>query len=72
MSEPKVQSWEIEIRINGKSVLTIGGLGAAHVAGIENIDEYADVVREAAQHLLSFIGTAEADDRQGAAAAEPF
>jgi hypothetical protein len=57
MKEP-VQSWEVEIRINGESVLTIGGLAAAHVAGIENIDEYADIVRQAAGHLESFVGHA--------------
>lgn len=53
---PEVKSWEVEIRINGESVLTIGGKAAAHVAGIENIVDYADTVRDAAQHLISFIG----------------
>lgn len=57
MSEP-VQSWEVEVRINGETILTIGGLGAAHIAGIENIDEYAETVREVAKHLESFIGHA--------------
>lgn len=57
MAKP-VESWEVEVRINGETVLTIGGLGAAHVAGIENIDEYAETVREAASHLESFVGHA--------------
>lgn len=58
MSKPPVQSWEVEVRINGETVLTIGGLGAAHVSGIENIDEYAETVRQAAAHLESFVGHA--------------
>lgn len=58
MDEPgkfseKVQGWEVGLRINGTDILTIG---SQHLAGIENIDDYADTVRTAAQHLLSFIG----------------
>lgn len=58
MTKP-VHSWEVEVRINGETILTIGGLGAAHVAGVENIDEYAETVRQAAAHLESFVGIGE-------------
>lgn len=47
------QSWEVEIRVNGDSVLTIGH---NHLTGIENIDDYADTVESCANHLLAFIG----------------
>ena len=76
----KVQSWEVEVRVNGDSVLTIGGEGAAHIAGIENIDDYARTVETCAHHLLAFIGwpvglgepqspTQQADDLEDAAKA---
>jgi hypothetical protein len=48
-----VQAWGVTVSVNGADVLTIGH---NHLAGIENIDDYADVVRSCAQHLLSFIG----------------
>jgi hypothetical protein len=51
-------SWEVEIRIEGESVLTIGH---THLAGIEDIDRYADAVRTCAEHLLSFIGSGESE-----------
>ena len=47
------KTWEVEIRVNGDTVLT---LGSSHLSGIENIDDYVDDVRNCAQHLLSFIG----------------
>ena len=51
MSKPK--SWEVEIRADGETILTIG---SSHLSGAEDIDAYADIVRNCAQHLLSFIG----------------
>jgi hypothetical protein len=47
------KTWEVEIRVNGETILT---LGSSHLSGIENIDDYANDVRNCAQHLLSFIG----------------
>jgi hypothetical protein len=51
MSNPK--NWEVEIRADGETILTIG---SSHLSGTEDIDAYADIVRTCAQHLLSFIG----------------
>lgn len=48
-----IQTWEVELRVNGVDILTIG---SSHLAGIHNINDYADTVRMAAQHLLAFIG----------------
>jgi hypothetical protein len=47
------KTWEVEIRINGESVLT---LGSSHLSGIENISDYAADIENCAVHLLSFIG----------------
>lgn len=51
-TEP-VKSWEVEVRVNGTDILTIG---TTHSCGINNIDDYAETIREAANHLLAFIG----------------
>ena len=48
------ENWEVELRINGENVLTIGSTG--YVAGIPEIDEKANIVRSAAEHLNAFIG----------------
>jgi hypothetical protein len=53
----RIDGWEVSVSINGENVLTIGH---DHLSGIENIDDYADEVRNCAQHLLSFIGPASA------------
>lgn len=50
------QRWEVEIRVNGDSILTIASWG---LAGVENIEDHADRVRACAEHLMSFIGTGE-------------
>ncbi len=55
-TEP-VRTWEVEIRVNGTDILTIGN---THLCGISNIDDYAETVREAARHLLAFIGSPDA------------
>ncbi len=52
-TEP-VRTWEVEVRVNGTDILTIG---SNHMCGINNIDDYADTVRMVAEHLLSFIGS---------------
>lgn len=48
-----VKTWEVEVRVNGTDILTIG---SSHLCGVNNIDDYADTVRMAAEHLLAFIG----------------
>ena len=60
----KIQGWEVEIRVNGESVLTIGGGSAAHLAGDPEID--SDIVRTCAQHLLGFIGEPQSSIMQAA------
>lgn len=52
--DPK--NWEVEVRIDGERVLTIGH---SHLSGIEDIDRYGDTVRTCAEHLKSFIGSGE-------------
>lgn len=62
-TEPKaVQSWEVAVNVNGETVLT---LGHNHLAGIDNIDDYADAVRTCARHLLAFIGDQEPASPRG-------
>lgn len=48
--------WEVEIRVCGERILTIGH---EHLSGLADIDKYADVVRTCAEHLMSFIGPEE-------------
>lgn len=50
-------SWEVEVRIDGEQVLTIGSSG--YLSGDPDIQKHADIVRECANHLSSFIGTGE-------------
>lgn len=52
--DPK--DWEVEVRIGGVGVLTIGH---SHLSGLSDIDRYADTVRLCGEHLLAFIGTGE-------------
>lgn len=54
-----VQTWEIELRVNGTDILTIG---SNHLCGINNIDDYGDTVRMAAEHMLAFIGRPRLDE----------
>lgn len=45
--------WSVTLSINGEAVLTI----EPHMlAGIPDIDKYADQVRQAGQHLVGFAG----------------
>ena len=57
-----VQGWEVSVNVNGENILTIGH---NHLSGIDDIDKYADVVRNCARHLLSFIGDGADDGEQG-------
>jgi len=50
------KSWEVEVRLQGTRILT---LGHDHLAGVYDIDKYADAVRTCGEHLLAFIGNGE-------------
>lgn len=45
--------WAVTVFVDGKDILTIE---SGFLSGIENIDDYADEVRNCAEHLLAFIG----------------
>jgi hypothetical protein len=49
------RTWEVSVAVNGNNILTIG---SNHLSGIENIDEFAEIVANCGEHLLSFIGRA--------------
>lgn len=58
-----IQGWEVEVRLNGETALTIGH---NHLAGIESIEEFDGEVETCARHLLAFIGrTAESPRKEG-------
>jgi len=57
---PIPESWEVEIRMSGETILTIGSWG---LSGIENISDHADLVRHCADHLNAFIGAEETDNQ---------
>lgn len=49
--------WQVAVEVDGLSVLIIGD---QHLSGIDDIEKlFADIVRLAAGHLLSFIGPGE-------------
>ncbi|WAG21027.1 hypothetical protein DX980_18330 [Burkholderia gladioli] len=56
-----VQSWAVTVEFNGMTILTISD---SHVGGTDSIGDFGDVVRNCAQHLISFVGK---DDAQRAA-----
>lgn len=45
------KTWEVEVRVNGETILTIG---SNHLSGVEDPD--ADIIRTCAEHLLGFVG----------------
>lgn len=49
-------AWEVEVRVDGEQVVTIGSEG--YLAGLADaeLDQHAEAVREAGKHLLAFIG----------------
>lgn len=53
MSKLETQHWAVEVRINCETVLIIE---SNSLSGISNVQDYADEIRTAANHLLSFIG----------------
>jgi hypothetical protein len=49
--------WSVSIAFNGVNILTIGqSKYSGDLSGVPNIEDYADIVRLAAEHLASFIG----------------
>lgn len=48
--------WSVTVNVSGEDVLTIAH---DHVAGPDNVNDFAPVIRTAAAHLMSFIGTGE-------------
>lgn len=61
MTERHIQGWAVSVEVNGDNILTIGH---NHLSGVDDIQEYADVIRGAARHLLSFIGDGEQTPRK--------
>lgn len=58
-----IQGWSVTINVNAQDILTIAD---NCVSGIDNIEDFAPVVRNCAEHLLSFIGatpSVEQDER---------
>ncbi|MBW9102900.1 hypothetical protein [Paraburkholderia phenoliruptrix] len=53
-----IQGWAVTVNVNARDILTIGHNS---LSGIDNIEDFAPVVRNCAEHLLSFIGA----DHQG-------
>lgn len=49
----KDRHWRVTVAVGGNEVVAIE---PEMLAGVPNIDDYADEVRTAAQHLLAFIG----------------
>ena len=45
--------WAVEVRVNGLQILTIE---SNSLAGVDMRPEYIDAIRQAANHLLGFIG----------------
>ena len=48
-----VEHWRVQVDINGEMVLAIE---SASLAGQDITEEYAAVIRDCAEHLLSFVG----------------
>lgn len=52
----KPQHWAVEVRVDGVEILTIE---SGCYGGVSNIEDYADAVRNCAEHLMAFIGPSE-------------
>jgi hypothetical protein len=48
------KQWEVELRVDGEPVLTIGTGG---LSGDPEIMQHEDIIRKAAEHLNGFAGT---------------
>jgi hypothetical protein len=60
-----IQGWSVTVNVNAQNILIIGHNS---LSGIDNIEDFAPVVRNCAEHLISFIGveraqSAEQDER---------
>jgi len=53
MSNEKDKLWGVDIRVDGKNVLTIEN---DCLCGDEDIEKYVDIIRYIANRLLCFIG----------------
>ncbi|SDR37050.1 hypothetical protein SAMN05443245_5178 [Paraburkholderia fungorum] len=51
-----IQGWSVTVNVNAQDILTIGHNS---LSGIDGIEDFAQVVRNCAEHLLSFIGKPE-------------
>ena len=60
----ELQGWSVTVERNGVRLLTIE---KDSVGGVENIGDFAPLVRDCAEHLLSFIGRDAQADKSGAA-----
>ncbi|MDR6393479.1 hypothetical protein [Paraburkholderia phenoliruptrix] len=54
-----IQGWSVTVNVNAQDILTIGHNS---LSGIDNIEDFAPVVRNCAEHLLSFIGKKDASE----------
>ncbi|WP_345815336.1 DUF551 domain-containing protein [Paraburkholderia sp. PREW-6R] len=55
--DPKdIHGWSVTVNVNAQDILMIGHNS---LSGIDNIEDFAQVVRDCAEHLLSFIGKPE-------------
>lgn len=53
MGERKIEHWGVDVRVNGSHVLTIES-NCVYGKQLTNAEE--EVIREAARHLLAFVG----------------
>ncbi|WP_321953157.1 hypothetical protein [Paraburkholderia bannensis] len=60
-----IQGWAVTVNVNTVDILTIGHNS---VSGIENIGDFAEVVRNCAKHLMGLIGEERTEQRMSDAA----
>jgi len=53
---PCSEHWAVHVYVSGKCLLSIGH---NHLDGVEDIMRHAETIRNAANHLLGFIGDAQ-------------
>jgi hypothetical protein len=51
--EKKPETWQVDVHADGVVILSIG---SGYLSGIKDIADFADTVRNCADHLMSFIG----------------
>ncbi|WP_321814615.1 MULTISPECIES: hypothetical protein [unclassified Paraburkholderia] len=62
-----IQGWAVTVNVNTVDILTIGHNS---LSGIDNISDFAEVVRNCAKHLMGFIGDDRTEQRMSDAARE--